>query len=95
MTLFGITLRLPTSTEAMVAAVMGSGLWVGAMGLLRLAAVSVDRYDAGALLIVMLWGCFSARLGIRIEQGHRHLLANLCVSGALLLVYQAAWAAGG
>jgi hypothetical protein len=88
-------LRLPTSAEATGAAVMGSGLWVAAMGLLRAAAITVEPYDAGALLIVILWGCLSARLGIRIGTGHRHLLANICISGVLLLVYQGAWSAVG
>ena len=93
MTLFGLTLRLPSSTEATGAAVMGTGLWVAAMGLFRAAAVTIAPYDAGALLIVILWGCFSARLGIRIGSGHRHLLANICISGALLLLYEGAWSA--
>ncbi len=91
MKLFGISLRAPTATEATAAAVMGTGLWVAAIGLLRAAAVPIDPFDAGALLIVTSWGCISARLGIRIGAGQRHLLANLCTSGALLAVYSTAW----
>ena len=95
MNLFGITLRVPTFAEATAAAVMGTGLWVAAMGLLRAAALSIEPFDAGALLVVVLWGCISVRLGIRIGHGHRHLLANVCASGALLVMYQAAWSAAG
>jgi hypothetical protein len=92
MNLFGISLRKPNFSELTAAAVMGTGLWVAAIGLLRVAQVPMDRFDAGALLIVVLWGCFSVRFGIRIGQGQRHLVANLFVSGALLAVYQGAWA---
>lgn len=95
MKMFGISLRVPTSAEATAAAVMGTGLWVAAIGLFRAAAWKVEPFDAGALLVVILWGCISARVGIRIGQGHRHLLANVCTSGALLLTYQAAWLAAG
>ena len=48
-----------------------------------------------ALLLVVLWGCVSARCGIRVGMGNRHLVANLVVSGALLAVYQGAWAFAG
>lgn len=95
MKLFGIPLRTPTHVELIAAAVMGTGLWVAAVGCLRFAAVDIDRADAGALLLVALWGCISVRLGIRIGEGHRHLLANLLVSAALLGIYQSAWAVVG
>lgn len=74
---------------------MGTGLWVAAVGCLRFAAVHIDRADAGALLLVALWECISVRLGIRIGDGHRHLLASLLVSAALLGLYQSAWAVAG
>jgi hypothetical protein len=95
MKLLGISLRRPTHLELIAAAVMGTGLWVAAVGCLRFAAIDIDRADAGALLLVALWGCISVRLGIRIGEGHRHLLANLLVSAALLGLYQGAWAAVG
>lgn len=95
MKLLGIPLRTPTHVELIAAAVMGSGLWVAAVGCLRFAGIEIDRVDAGALLLVALWGCLSVRLGIRIGEGHRHLLANLLVSAALLGLYQSAWAAVG
>ena len=90
MKLLGIPLRTPTHTELLAAAVMGTGLWVAAIGCLRLAGVEIGRADAGAMLLVALWGCTSVRLGIRIGEGHRHLLANLLVSAALLGLYESA-----
>ena len=95
MKLLGIPLRTPNTTELTAAAVMGSGLWVAAIGLLRVAGIAIGPFDAGALLLVVLWGCISVRLGIRIGQGHRHLLANLLASAVLLSVYQTAWAVAG
>lgn len=95
MKILGIPLRTPNASELTAAAVMGTGLWVAAVGMFRLAAIDIDRFDAGALLLVVLWGCISARLGIRIGDGHRHLVANLSVSAALLAMYQGAWAVAG
>jgi hypothetical protein len=95
MKILGIALRTPNATELTAAAVMGSGLWVALIGLLRAAAVQIDRFDAGALLLVIVWGAVSARLGIRIGHGHRHLLANLAISAGLLALYQGAWALSG
>jgi hypothetical protein len=92
MKLLGIDLRRPNFGELTAAAVMGVGLWVAAVGLALALRIPIDRFDAGAMLIVVLWGCFSVRLGIRIDKGQRHLAANMVVSGALLLVYQGAWA---
>lgn len=92
MKLLGIPLRAPTHTELVAAAVMGTGLWIAAVGCLRFAGIDIDRTDAGALLLVALWGCVSVRVGIRIGEGHRHLFANLLVSAALLGLYQSAWA---
>lgn len=95
MTFIGIVLRTPTASELTAASIMGTGLWVAAMGICRVAALPVDRVDAGAILLVILWGCISARMGIRIDQGHRHLAANLCVSAGLLALYQSACALAG
>jgi hypothetical protein len=93
--LIGISLRRPNFNELTAAAVMATGLWLVALGLLITLHVDIGKADAGALLIVAAWGCVSARLGIRIGQGHRHLLANLVVSATLLLIYQGAWALAG
>lgn len=92
MNLLGIPLRKPSSGEITAAAVMATGVWLAAVGLLRVLNVPFDRMDAGALLVVLLWGCISARLGIRIGLGNRHLVANLAVCAGLLAVYQGAWA---
>ena len=91
MRLFGIDLRAPGHWELTSAVVMGAGLWVAAVGLLQAAQVEIGRFDAGALLVVALWGCIAARMGIRVGQGHRHLLANVAVSAVLLGLYQGAW----
>ncbi len=95
MKVLGIPLRKPTSGELTGAAVMAVGLWLAALGLLRLTAVEIGRADAGALLLVIAWGCVSARLGIRVDRGRRHLAANLLVSGALLACYHGSLAISG
>lgn len=95
MKILGIPLRTPSASELTAAAVMGTGLWVAAVGVLHAAAIEIERFDAGALLLVIVWGCVSARLGIAIGKGHRHLLANLSISAVLLALYQGAWALSG
>lgn len=95
MHLIGIPLRRPRFGEITAAAVMATGVWLAVLGFMRAAQLPIDRMDAGALLLVVAWGCVSARVGIRVGMGHRHLVANLLVSGALLLVYQSAWAIAG
>jgi hypothetical protein len=92
MKLLGIALRKPNSNEVTAAMVMGAGLWVLCVGLLHAAQIDLSRAEAGALLLVTAWGCLSARLGIRVGMGHRHLLANILVSAALLAAYEGAWA---
>jgi hypothetical protein len=88
MKFIGVPLRRPAFNEITAAVVMGSGLWVLAVGAMHAARVELARADAGALLIVMLWAAVSARLGIRIGQGGRHLAANLLVSALLLAAYE-------
>jgi len=88
MHLIGIPLRKPSHNELAVSTVMAVGLWLACIGLMQAAQVAVDRADAGALLLVCLWGCLSARLGIRIDRGGRHLLASLAVNALLLGAYQ-------
>lgn len=90
MKLIGVPLRRPDFNELTAAAVMGAGLWVLAVGLLRFTSLPLTKADAGALLLVMLWACMSARFGIRVGAGGRHLAANLAVSAALLALYEAA-----
>jgi len=95
MKLFGLPLRKPRFNELTAAVIMGAGLWVLAVGLMHVAHVDLGKADAGALLLVLLWGCVSARMGIRIGMGMRHLVVNLLVTAALLTVYQGAWAIAG
>lgn len=90
MKLLGIPLRRPSLNELTAATVMGVGLWVAGVGLMKALRVDFGAADAGAMLLVMLWACTSVRLGIRIEQGSRHLLANLAVSALLLGLYETA-----
>jgi hypothetical protein len=88
MRLLGIQLRMPDSNEVTAAAFMATGLWAATVGVLSLMQVPFGRADAGALLLVVGWACLSARLGIRIGKGHRHLVANLAVSSLLLGLYE-------
>lgn len=90
MKFIGIPLRKPSFDEVTAAAVMGSGLWLLLVGLAHATGMAMERADAGALLVVALWGALSARVGIHVGQGDRHLLANLAVSAVLLGAYQAA-----
>lgn len=90
MKLIGVPLRRPDFNELTAAAVMGSGLWVMAVGLAHVARMDLNKGDAGALLLVMLWACVSTRMGIRVGAGGRHLAANLLVSGVLLAAYELA-----
>ncbi len=93
MNILGIQLRKPTFNEITVAAVMATGLFVAALGLMRVFRMPIDQAEAGALLLVVLWGCISVRLGIRIDKGRQHMVANLMVSALLLGAYKGAMAA--
>jgi hypothetical protein len=50
----------------------------------------MSRVDAGAALLVILWGCLSVRFGVHVGKGRAHLVANVSVTAVLLLVYQGA-----
>jgi hypothetical protein len=94
--IIGISLRKPSFNELTAAVVMGAGLWIAAVGVLRtLLQVDLPMMDAGALLLVALWGCVSTRVGLQIGEGSRHVLANLLVAAVLLALYQGAWAVMG
>lgn len=88
MHLIGIPLRKPSFGEVTSAAVLAVGLWLLALGLIRATDMAVTRIDAGALLLVAMWGCVGGHVGVRVDKGQRHLVANLLVSGVLLAVYQ-------
>jgi len=90
MTLFGIELRKPSFNEITAATVMAVGLWISAVGLARATGHALEAGDAGALLVVTVWACVGARLGLGVDKGRRHLAAHLGVSAALLGLYQGA-----
>lgn len=92
MNILGIQLRKPTFNEITVAAVMATGLFVAALGLMRAFRMPIDQVEAGALLLVVLWGCLSVRLGIRVDKGRQHMVANLMVTALLLGAYKGAMA---
>ena len=62
MTFFGIELRRPSFNEITAATVMAIGLWVAAVGVAHASGHGLEAGDAGALLVVSLWGCVGARL---------------------------------
>ena len=90
MKILGIILRKPSFNEITAAVVMATGLFVAALGLMHALHMPIDQTEAGAMLLVVLWGCISVRLGIRIDQGKQHMVANLMVSALLLGAYQGA-----
>ncbi len=90
MTLFGIALRRPRFSELTAAAVMAAGLWLLALAGLRALQMPPDRADAGALLLMVAWGCMSVRFGLRMDQGQRHALLNVAGAALLMAVYQGA-----
>ncbi|HEY9238017.1 MAG TPA: hypothetical protein VIP10_04175 [Burkholderiaceae bacterium] len=90
-TVFGIDLRRPSMNEFTAASVLAVGLWVLVLGLAHRLGAGLEAFDAGALLVVVEWGCVSARAGVRPDRGARHLIANFAVSGLLVGIYAAAW----
>jgi hypothetical protein len=90
MTLFGIELRKPTFNQITASVVMGVGLWVAVIGLAHASGQLLERREAGALLLVVVWACVAARIGLSIDKSRRHLACNLGISGVLLGLYQGA-----
>jgi len=90
MTFFGIALRRPSFNEVTAATVMAVGLWVAVIGLAKFSGHALQAHDAGAVLVVAVWGCIGVRLGFGVGQGGRHLAAHLGVSAVLLGLYQGA-----
>lgn len=91
MQIFGIPTRLPSFAEVTAASVMALGVWLGAVALLFRLDHAPTAFDAGALLLVLAWGCIGVRLGIRLDRGRRHVLANIAISALLLGLYAGAW----
>jgi hypothetical protein len=92
MTLFGISLRKPTFNEITAATVMGVGLWIACLGLMKASGRPMDLMEAGAALLMMIWACLGVRMGINVAAGVRHVVANAFICATLLLAYQGAWA---
>ncbi|MGZ8260164.1 MAG: hypothetical protein ACXWUL_06390 [Caldimonas sp.] len=90
MTFLGIELRRPSFNEVTAATVMAVGLWVAVIGLAQVSGHALQSQDAGALLVVSVWGCIGARLGVGVAKGGRHLAAHLGVTTVLLTLYQGA-----
>ncbi|HEX4234580.1 MAG TPA: hypothetical protein VH041_09735 [Caldimonas sp.] len=90
MMLFGIQLRRPTFNEVTAATVMAVGLWVAVIGLAQVSGHALQARDAGALLVVSVWGCIGARLGVGIGKSGRHLAAHIGINVVLLAIYQGA-----
>ena len=95
MKIFGIQLRKPSFNEVTAATIMAIGVWLACMGGAVALGQHLSKVDAGAALLVILWGCLSVRFGVHIGQGRAHLVANLSVTAVLLLVYQGACLAMG
>lgn len=90
MKILGIQLRKPSFNEFTAATIMGVGLWMALVGGATAFGQPLSKVDAGAALVVMLWGCLSVRFGVNVSQGSAHLLANVGITAALLAVYQGA-----
>ena len=84
----GIPLSKPTFNEFTASAVMAAGLWLVGVALMSASHQPLDRVEAGGALLIVFWGCVGARIGIRIERGARHLVANLVCGAVLLATYQ-------
>lgn len=91
MKLFGIPTRKPSFAEFTAASLMALGLWLAGIALIWRLHRAPTAFEAGALLLVLAWGCIGARVGIRPDRGARHVLANFAVSAVLLGLYAGAW----
>ncbi|WP_309638203.1 hypothetical protein [Methylibium sp.] len=90
MKIIGIPLRKPSVNEVTAAAVLASGLWLACVALALRLGSPLERDDAGAALLVIFWGCVCVRLGIRVDQGARHMALNLGCCALLVGIYQGA-----
>jgi hypothetical protein len=90
MKVLGIALRRPAFNELTAAAVMAAGLWLLALAGAHTLRMPLDRADAGALLLMIAWGCLSVRFGLRMDLGQRHLAANVAGAALLMGLYQGA-----
>ncbi|MDO9074252.1 MAG: hypothetical protein Q7U73_13400 [Rubrivivax sp.] len=91
MEVFRIVTRQHSFAEVTAASVMALGVWLCAVGLLFRLGHAPTAFNAGALLVVLAWGCIGVRLSIRPNLGGRHALANFAIPALLLRLYAAAW----
>jgi len=89
MKILGIELSKPSFNEVTASAVMAAGLWLACVALWRVSEQPLDRIEAGGALLVIFWGCVGVRMGIRLDKGPRHVLANVLCGAAILAVYHA------
>ena len=90
MKLLGIELRRPSFNEITAATVLAVGLWIAVVGIARVSGHPLLGPEAGALLVLALWACIAVRIGLALDKGRRHLVANIAISAVLLGVYQGA-----
>jgi len=90
MKLLGIELRRPSFNEVTAATVLAVGLWIAVVGIARVSGHPLLGAEAGALLVVAVWGCIAVRLGLAFDNGRRHVVANIAISAVLLGAYQGA-----
>jgi hypothetical protein len=89
MQFLGIEFRKPSFSELTSAAVLAAGCWLLLAGLARASGMPLTAAEAGALLVVVAWGAFAARIGVGLDRGGRHLAVHLGVCAFLLAGYQA------
>jgi len=89
MKILGIQLRQPSFNEVTASAVMAAGLWLATVALFRVTEQPMDRFQAGAALLVIFWSCVGVRMGIRLDKGLRHVAVNVLCGALILMVYNA------
>jgi hypothetical protein len=88
MKILGIQLRRPSFDEITASAVMAAGLWLAYVALTRISGHAFEPVHAGAVLLIIFWGCVCVRFGIHVGRGLQHLVLNIAFGGALLALYQ-------
>jgi len=89
MKILGIQLNKPSFNEITASAVMAAGLWLAIVALFRVTEQPMDRFQAGAALLVIFWSCVGVRMGIRLDKGLRHIAVNVLCGAVILMIYNA------
>ena len=87
MKILGIQLTKPSFNEVTASAVMAAGLWLAIVAVFHVTEQPMDRFQAGAALLVIFWGCVGVRMGIRLDKGLRHIAVNLLCAAVILMIY--------